>query len=409
MLWSSGALPILLFFHNILLSNVQSALAQLCPAVSSVFEPFDQSEESHIYNYPTTTSSSISDTCSANAIMSTDQDEEGPVQVYIMLGQSNMLGFGAVGPPDKPGTLRNLVEQQGKYPHLKNSNNNDDDLLEWTQLPTVRYVHVMQHKQQMEVKHNEWLTIQKGQRHFGPELGFGHVLGPAMSQTKRKGQILLLKACIGNRSLGWDLLPPGSPSFEHRDDGNIYAGYKESPNFWKKGTTPKPIGWYAGKQYDDDTAMCKEILDNLPNYYPGAKNNKDYEVVGFVWWQGHKDGNAALASRYEQNLVRLIHSLRNDFNAPHAKFVCATVGFDGVNLKGHLLTVADAQLAVSGETGKYPEFEGNVKTIDARPYWRDKEQSPVGQHHHYNQNAETFYEVGRALGEAMLELLQDSS
>jgi hypothetical protein len=27
------------------------------------------------------------------------------------------------------------------------------------------------------------------------------------------------------------------------------------------------------------------------------------EIAGFVWWQGHKDGNPAHASRYEQNLV----------------------------------------------------------------------------------------------------------
>jgi hypothetical protein len=108
----------------------------------------------------------------------------------------------------------------------------------------------------------------------------------------------------------------------------------------------------------------------------------------------------------QRNLVRLIHVLRLDFRAPNAKFVLATLGHDGEAQQGNFLSITDAQLAVSGDSGKYPFFEGNVKTVDARPYWRSKEQSPVNEHDHYNQNGETFYEVGKALGEAMVELLQ---
>ncbi|MBL8872888.1 MAG: hypothetical protein JNK90_24125, partial [Planctomycetaceae bacterium] len=52
------------------------------------------------------------------------------------------------------------------------------------------------------------------------------------------------------------------------------------------------------------------------------------------------------------------------------------------------------------------EFRGNVKAIDARPYWRPVEVSPVNQDYHYNHNAETYYEVGDKLGRAMVELLQ---
>ncbi len=69
---------------------------------------------------------------------------------------------------------------------------------------------------------------------FGPELGFGQVMGYVHEEP-----VLLLKACIGNRSLGWDLLPPGSERFEF--DGKIYAGYKDVANFWDKGSEPKPV------------------------------------------------------------------------------------------------------------------------------------------------------------------------
>lgn len=44
------------------------------------------------------------------------------------------------------------------------------------------------------------------------------------------------------------------------------------------------------------------------------------EVAGFVFWPGHKNQNAAHASRYDQNLVHHIKTLRKDFHAPEAKF-----------------------------------------------------------------------------------------
>ena len=72
---------------------------------------------------------------------------------------------------------------------------------------------------------------------------------------------------------------------------------------------------------------------------------------------------------------------------------------------GSLVSQLHAQLAVDGETGKYREFKGNVKCIDARPFWRDPEVSPSGAGYHYNHNAETYMEVGDAPGRAMAELL----
>ena len=75
-------------------------------------------------------------------------------------------------------------------------------------------------------------------------------------------------------------------------------------------------------------------------------------------------------------------------------------------MEGNALTVANAQLAVSGETGKYPEFQGNVKTIETRDFWRAVEVSPRNQGFHYNQNAETYMLVGEAMGEGILELLK---
>ena len=324
--------------------------------------------------------------------------QEKPIKVYILLGQSNMLGFGRIGPAENAGTLENLVKKANKYPHLV------DDQGNWTVRNDVRYVHVMDKRggDYKDMNHfgdmkNQWLEI-KG-RSFGPELGFGHVMGHVHEEP-----VLVLKACIGNRSLGWDLLPPGSERYEF--EGKTYAGYKDNPGSWVEGQPKKEVKWYAGRQYDADTSHAKAVLQNLKKYYPGYQG-QGYEIAGFVFWQGHKDQNAAHASRYEQNLVRFIETLRKDFQSPNAKFVLATIAFEGNALKGHGLTVAKAQLAVSGETGKYPQFKGNVKTIDARPFWRDSTVSPSKQGYHYNHNAETYMEVGTELGWAMAELLRE--
>jgi alpha-galactosidase len=232
---------------------------------------------------------------------------------------------------------------------------------------------------------------------IGPEMQFGHIMGYYHDEP-----VLLIKASIGNRSLGWDCLPPGSERFTY--DGRVYAGYKDTPDSWVEGEPKKEVNWYAGKQYDDYTKAIHDVLDNFGTLFPEYKD-QGYEVAGFVWWQGHKDGNAAHASRYELNLVNLIKSWRAEFKAPKAPFVLATIGFGGWEMAGPHLTVANAQLAVSGEKGKYPEFAGNVLTVETRDFWRDTSISPSGQGYHYNRNAETYMLVGDALGRGMVKLL----
>ena len=54
---------------------------------------------------------------------------------------------------------------------------------------------------------NEFLVVKAGK--MGVEYAVGHCLGNAIDAP-----VMILKCCIGNRSLGWDLLPPGSERFE---------------------------------------------------------------------------------------------------------------------------------------------------------------------------------------------------
>jgi hypothetical protein len=336
--------------------------------------------------------------CSAVGALAatTPPDLSKPVQVFILLGQSNMVGLGKVTGPT--GSLEFAVKTKKLYPHLVDASGN------WSERPDVRFVRVMTGRGDMQLFNNEFLKVSG--KTMGPEYGMGHPLGDAV-----EAPVMLLKSCIGNRSLGWDLLPPGSE--RHVFEGKVYAAYKDRPDSWPvdaaKGTaTPpppwldkagKPIEWYAGKQYDDDTANAKKVLADLAKYYPGAKG---YEVAGFFFWQGEKDGgNAGHAAKYEENLVRFIKQLRKDFAAPDAKFVLATLGEAEKGSSGNGGKILEAQLAVDGTSGKYPEFKGNVATVYAHPLSKGGSGNS-----HYNGNAETYMEVGTAMGQAMVTLLR---
>lgn len=316
-------------------------------------------------------------------------DMTKPVQVYLLLGQSNMLGFGQVS-GDKEGTLEYAVKEKKLYPYLVDEQGN------WTERKDVRNVRVMgSGLGGKRLFNNEWMTI-KG-RAIGPEIGIGHHVGEVTDAP-----VLILKSCIGNRALGWDLLPPGSEGFEFTDDKGVtwvHPGYKGSPERWKKGTEPKKINWYAGMQYDGDIARAKAVLAELDTYYPGAKA---YEVAGFFWWQGDRDSrSAALSSRYEKNLVQLIKQLRKEFDAPEAKFVTASLGQTEKGVTDGGGKILEAMLAVDGESGKYPEFKGNVASVYTHPL--SKGGSSGG---HYGRHAETYMNVGEAMGQAMVKLIQ---
>lgn len=312
-----------------------------------------------------------------------------PFKITYLTDQTNGLGW--IARIDIPGTLATVVRRDGKFPYLI------DEQGEWAERNDVWYKGVV------TATANKWLNVGcgAGNNNIGPELGFGHVVGDYHDEP-----VLILKASQGNRSLGWDYLPPGSERFEH--EGYVYAGYKDSPARWEKDSKPTPINWYAGKQYDDCFNAAHEVLNNFDEKFPHWKG-RGYEIAGFVWWQGHKDGGEPYASRYEQNLVHFIKTLRKEFDAPMAPFAIATIGFDGWEMSGPHKIVAKAQLAVSGDKGKYPEFHGNVMTVETRDFWREADASPRNQGFHYNQNAETYMLVGEALGKGMLKLLDPKS
>ena len=381
------------------------------------------------------------------------------VKVYIMSGQSNMVGIGYVNGKE-PGSLETIAKREGKFPNLVDKSDH------WTKRNDVIYKGVVTARAEGPLTAGQGASSNR----IGPEIGFGHVMGWFHDEP-----VLIIKASQGNRSLGWDFLPPGSERFEVGK--RTYAGYGDRPSSWLTDTEgPVPGVWYAGKQYDDcfrdeadmgrtpwetgfdyntnttiqhngvpysatsahtsesstepgvgadwqtvwkkysifnaaDILSDNGTLQNLPTR-GNDLNGRSYEIAGFCWWQGHKDGGqqgsgsaGVHATRYEKNLVALINALRNDFNAPNAPVVVATVGFGGGawDPGSSADTIFKAQMAV-GDPDQYPEIAENVASVDTTDYWRNRSESPGGQGFHYNNNAETYMLVGDAMGRAMIRL-----
>jgi hypothetical protein len=384
----------------------------------------------------------------------TPPDTTKPVKVYILSGQSNMVGIGYVNDPD-PGSL-STVTAEGTFPHLV------DAAGAWTVRNDVWYEGVI------TATAKKWLTIGCGadSGKIGPELQFGHIMGYYHDEP-----VIVLKTSQGNRSIGWDCLPPGSERYIYGD--YTYAGYGDSPNRWlTEGGGPSPYGWYAGKQYDDyflnesdmgptgwadatdypqNCQVCHngvvyisksahtssaasepgigaqsstywsvysvfnviDVLDNFDTKFPQWAA-QGFEIAGYGWWQGHKDQyDASYADRYEFNLENFINEVRGYYEnlypnniKPNAPFVVATIGFGGVPYTPGTAyyKIYTAQMTISDPV-KHPDFAGNVASVDTLGYWRSVEESPGNQGHHYNNNAWTYMMVGDAMGRAMVELL----
>ena len=125
-----------------------------------------------------------------------DPAPSSPVQVFVLAGQSNMLGYGLVEPTDSHGgdyTLEALVASGASaYQHLR------DSAGEWTVRDDVDI------EMYGAVRRTSGLTVGFGadERFFGPELQSGHVLGERLSQ-----KVLLIKVAWGGKSLHGETQP----------------------------------------------------------------------------------------------------------------------------------------------------------------------------------------------------------
>jgi alpha-galactosidase len=160
----------------------------------------------------------------------------------------------------------------------------------------------------------------------------------------------------------------------------------------------------------------KETQDNYETMFPALKG-KQLELAGFVWFQGWNDQYGGAEREYASNMKHFIKDVRKDLAAPNLPFVIAAMGQNGSKpAAGAMLAVREAQMSMND----VPEFKGNVKAFrtdllvdkaaeELYPSWSKNvgQWSKTGGDHgyHYLGSAIWFTRIGRAMGEAMLELM----
>ncbi len=304
-------------------------------------------------------------------------DAAKPIKVFILAGQSNMEGHGIIAAdPNRNegrGSLEFLVKQPetaAKYQHLMGNDG------QWKQRDDVRITYLQR---------SGPLTVGYGARAelIGPELGFGTVVGNALDEP-----VLLIKCAWGGKSLAVDFRPPSAGPVPYSLGEKTDAALKEDPKL-------------VGKYYRETLALTKAALANIKDLVPGAAD-RPFVLAGFGWHQGWNDRiNDKHNAEYESNMAHFIRDVRKDLGVERLPFVIAETGMTGPNeMHPRALSLMKAQAAVA----EHPEFKGNVAFVSTRAFWREKEQSPSGQGYHWNTNAETYYLIGEAMGQAMLGL-----
>ena len=316
---------------------------------------------------------------------------EGPVKVFILAGQSNMVGDGHLGPVEKKGTLAYMVQKSDKAEKFKHLVGEDG---KWVLRDDVWYFQRQILKKGR--RKAETIDVACGLKpglqgtadkpRIGPELQFGHVMGEHFNE-----QVLIIKTAWGGKSLAVDFRPPsaGEPAFELKA---------------AKDGTKREIG----KFYRDMISDVRYALDNLKRLFSGY-DGQGYEIVGFGWHQGWNDGcNATYAAEYEKNLPLLIRDIRRDLGVKDLPVVIASSGFGGHdnNLPGVRRCIKDvvepAQIAVAAKTE-------NVTCVETRDFFRPREESPTGAGYHWNSNAGTYFLIGDAMGKAMKNLVGETT
>ena len=299
------------------------------------------------------------------------------VKVFILAGQSNMEGQGFIAADPKrnggKGSLEFLVKDAAtapKFAHLV------DAAGKWRVRDDV-FIHYLQRKGPLTVGFGAKETM------IGPELGIGWVTGDAFKEP-----VLLIKCAWGGKSLGVDFRPPSAGKLPYSLGEKTDAAMAQDPAI-------------LGKYYRETLALTKAALAQVKELVPGSDGK--YEVVGFGWHQGWNDRvTQPFNDEYEKNMAHFIRDIRRDLGVPKLPFVIGETGMTGLGeTHPRALSLMKAQAAVA----EHAEFKGNVAFVGTKGFWRPVEASPSGQGYHWNTNAETYWLIGEAMGQAMLKLL----
>ena len=334
----------------------------------------------------------------SNTPISAVVDGNGKLKIFILAGQSNMVGYGKVelgADLTKPTRTPHILGGTGS---LRAMVNKDPAAFNYLLHPSKTVTYTVEGTTKI---YADWLTrddvwvsswdsgaigktteLRKGglsvgfgdekvlpAGYIGPEFGFGHMVGTALTD-----KALLIKTSWGGKSLAVDFRPPSS-------------------------------GGTTGPYYTEMLAKIRIVLADVKKYYP-AYDGKGFEIAGMGWHQGWNDRvNPKFVDEYEVNLANLIRDLRKDLQLPAMPFVIANTGMADADKDTVAVRLITAQGNVANPA-KYPEFAGTVSTVDTRPFHYPQTSPEIGFTYHWNYNGESYFRIGESMGNAMMKLIK---
>ena len=313
-----------------------------------------------------------------NNVQSAHARHRTPTKVFILAGQSNQVGMGSV---EHLTALVHDPDTKKEYKHLWNKTSSD-----WAERDDV-YITFDGRKGKLTVGYGDTWQVPK----FGPELEFGWVVGDALCACDND-PILILKIAWGGKDIAVDFRPPSSGR-GHYDD-----------------VEPSKYGFEYRHMMDDIRTGLERIG---PALIPGYNEEIGYELLGFVWFQGWNDFiRDDKVQEYEFNLANLIRDVREELRVPDLPVIIGEFGMHGIDppeipgrpiVLKHVLAMREAQKNVA----EMEEFRDNTVYVPTSPYVvLDENATHYNEQYHYFGRADTYCKIGRAFGEAMLDLMQ---
>ena len=308
-----------------------------------------------------------------------------PVKIFILVGQSNMEGYGTTSPVETQGTLDYITasanDTNGDYDFLVDSNTGD----------YIERTDVWVHYDRL-IAGLKFGNLAPGfgvnGNYSGIELGFGHAMGDLLDE-----QVLIIKTAWGGKSISDDIRPPS-------------LGAYPTPE------TPGKTGFY----YAEILRLVDDVTKNIKTYFP-SYNNQGYEIAGLGFHQGFND-QFTDPDNYETNLEAFINDIRSTENGLGVANLPVVITASGNIADGdsEFENIVGGQIALGNDT-TYPAFADNLTTVDTttdytRPvsfdygpstyaFRQPAAESPRDQGFHWNQNILPFMHMGLAMAAEM--------